>query len=61
LSFAEATDRTLAVTLTLANTHPTRAAAFKFRTNAPNRYTVKPVIGVIGPGSTLPVTGNAQQ
>ena len=54
---AGVTDRTTPqlVELKLTNTNESLAAAFKFRTNAPTRYTVKPVIGVIAAGGVATV------
>ena len=43
------------IAVTLTNTHGAQAAAFKFRTNAPNRYTVKPVMGVIPLGGSTTI------
>jgi hypothetical protein len=49
-----------AIPVTLTNTHVIHAAAFKFRTNAPTRYTVKPVTGVIAPGGSVTVQSTSR-
>jgi hypothetical protein len=49
-----------AIPVTLTNTHVIHAAAFKFRTNAPTRYTVKPVTGIIAPGGSVTVQSTSR-
>jgi len=43
----------------VTNAHTSSSAAFKFKTNARQRYTVKPVTGLIPPGGSVSVNSNA--
>ncbi|KAI9199445.1 PapD-like protein [Polychytrium aggregatum] len=41
--------------ITLTNTSASAAVAFKFKTNAPTRYSVKPVYGILEPSKSMEV------
>ena len=45
--------------LTVTNGNNTATVAFKLKTNAPQRYAVKPVVGIIPPGGTMSVNGES--